>query len=343
MDSDGIESEIEEKSPCGRYVRYGKIIGRGAFKDVYRGLDLFDNSDIAWCQISIDDDKSLQSLISGETQWFEAVLLNSLHHENIIKCYSHWIDPSNGCVNMITELFASGNLRHYMKKLAAVDQKTIKNWGRQILHAVAFLHARNPKIVHRDLKCDNVFVDPATGEVKLGDFGLAAVMEETPMSALAGTPEFMAPEYYDEEYGELVDVYSFGMCLLEMSTFECPYSECTNQGQIFKKVSSGILPRALGKVDDPEVKEIIEKCLLPADSRPSAAELLKHPFFAEEEQISYAIGDVATTAKADVMMTMLSDVSTVYNPVSDASFEGKKECCWDSDVSMDSRITCESL
>lgn len=54
--------------------------------------------------------------------------------------------------------------------------------------------------------------------------------------ASAGTPEFMAPELYEEEYNELVDIYSFGMCLLEMVTFEYPYSECINAAQIYKKV-----------------------------------------------------------------------------------------------------------
>lgn len=48
----------------------------------------------------------------------------------------------------------------------------------------------------------------------------------------------MAPELYEEEYNELVDVYSFGMCMLEMVTFEYPYSECKNPAQIFRKVTS---------------------------------------------------------------------------------------------------------
>lgn len=52
----------------------------------------------------------------------------------------------------------------------------------------------------------------------------------------SGTPEFMAPELYEEEYNELVDIYAFGMCVLEMVTFEYPYSECTNAAQIYKKV-----------------------------------------------------------------------------------------------------------
>lgn len=55
---------------------------------------------------------------------------------------------------------------------------------------------------------------------------------------LAGTPEFMAPELYDESYNELADIYSFGMCMLELVTAEHPYSECRNSAQIYKKVSS---------------------------------------------------------------------------------------------------------
>ena len=53
----------------------------------------------------------------------------------------------------------------------------------------------------------------------------------------AGTPEFMAPELYDECYDEKVDVYGFGMCMLELATMQYPYSECVNAAQIYKRVS----------------------------------------------------------------------------------------------------------
>uniref|UniRef100_A0A5K1BAM3 non-specific serine/threonine protein kinase n=1 Tax=Nymphaea colorata TaxID=210225 RepID=A0A5K1BAM3_9MAGN len=62
-------------------------------------------------------------------------------------------------------------------------------------------------------------------------------------------------------------------------TFEYPYSECRNPAQIYKKVSSGIKSAVLGKVKDPYVKMLIEKCLVRASERPSARELLKDPFF----------------------------------------------------------------
>lgn len=55
---------------------------------------------------------------------------------------------------------------------------------------------------------------------------------------LTGTPEFMAPEMYEEKYDEAVDVYALGMCILEMATSEYPYYECQNAAQIYRKVTS---------------------------------------------------------------------------------------------------------
>lgn len=55
---------------------------------------------------------------------------------------------------------------------------------------------------------------------------------------IPGTPEFMAPEVYEEHYDEGVDVYAFGMCMMEMATLEYPYGECSGPAQIYRKVTS---------------------------------------------------------------------------------------------------------
>ncbi|XP_043722873.1 probable serine/threonine-protein kinase WNK7 isoform X2 [Telopea speciosissima] len=195
-----------------------------------------------------------------------------------MKFYNSWIDDQNRTVNIITELFTSGNLRQYRRKHKKVDIKAVKGWARQILMGLNYLHCHDPPIIHRDLKCDNIFINGNHGEVKIGDLGLATFLQKPHAHSVHGTPEFMAPELYEENYNELVDIYSFGMCVLEMVTFEYPYSECRNSAQIYKKVSSGIKPAALSKVKDPEVKQFIEKCLVPADQRLPAKELLKDPF-----------------------------------------------------------------
>ncbi|KAG1678612.1 hypothetical protein FOA52_012619 [Chlamydomonas sp. UWO 241] len=88
-------------------------------------------------------------------------------------------------------------------------------------------------------KSDNIFVNGSSGVVKIGDLGFATMRAglSAAMSVI-GTPEFMAPELYEESYDEKVDVYSFGMCLLELDTLEYPYAECKNAAQIYKKVVS---------------------------------------------------------------------------------------------------------
>lgn len=95
---------------------------------------------------------------------------------------------------------------------------------------------------------------------------------------LLGTPEYMAPELYDENYNELEDIYSFGMCVLEMATMEIPYGECNNIAMIYKKVTSGVMPQAFNKVSDPQVKPFIERCIGQPRVRPSASDLLKDLF-----------------------------------------------------------------
>lgn len=272
------EAKVEyvEKDPTGRYVRYNEILGKGAFKTVYRAFDEVDGIEVAWNQVRIDD--VLQSPEDLEKLYSEVHLLRSLKHENIIKLFNSWVDDKKKTVNMITELFTSGSLRQFRKRHKNVDMKAIKNWARQILRGLVYLHSHNPPIIHRDLKCDNIFVNGNHGEVKIGDLGLATVMKQPIARSVIGTPEFMAPELYEEEYNELVDIYSFGMCMLEMVTFEYPYCECKNPAQIYKKVISGIKPASLGKVSDSDIKEFIEKCLVPASERLPAKELLKDTF-----------------------------------------------------------------
>ncbi|XP_023256799.1 BCL-6 corepressor-like protein 1, partial [Seriola lalandi dorsalis] len=126
----------------------------------------------------------------------------------------------------------------YLKRFKVMKPKVLRSWCRQILKGLHFLHTRTPPIIHRDLKCDNIFITGPTGSVKIGDLGLATLKRASFAKSVIGTPEFMAPEMYEEHYDEAVDVYAFGMCMLEMATSEYPYSECQNAAQIYRKVTS---------------------------------------------------------------------------------------------------------
>ncbi|XP_028118450.1 probable serine/threonine-protein kinase WNK9 isoform X2 [Camellia sinensis] len=155
-----------------------------------------------------------------------------------MKFYTSWVDTANKNINFVTEMFTYGTLKQYRQKHKRVNFRAVKHWCRQILKGLLYLHSHDPPVIHRDLKCDNIFINGNQGEVKIGDLGRVAILRKSHADHYVGTPEFMAPEVYAEEYNELVDIYSFGMCSLEMVTFEYPYSECTHPAQIYKKVIS---------------------------------------------------------------------------------------------------------
>ncbi|CAI9753972.1 unnamed protein product [Fraxinus pennsylvanica] len=282
------EPEFIEVDPSGRYGRYKEVLGKGAFKKVYRAFDEWEGIEVAWNQVKVAD--LLRNSEDLERLYSEVHLLKTLKHKNIIKFYNSWIDAKNEHINFITEIFTSGTLRQYRKKHKYVDLRALKKWSRQILEGLSYLHSHDPPVIHRDLKCDNVFVNGNQGEVKIGDLGLAAILCKAHAAhSVIGTPEFMAPELYEEEYNELVDIYAFGMCLLELMTVEYPYVECANAAQIYKKVTSGIKPASLGKVKDPGVRTFIEKCIAKVSERLSAKDLLNDPFLQSDED-SRSIG-----------------------------------------------------
>ncbi|CDQ97733.1 unnamed protein product [Oncorhynchus mykiss] len=183
-----------------------------------------------------------RKLTKAEQQRFkeEAEMLKGLQHPNIVRFYDSWESVLRGkkCIVLVTELMTSGTLKTYLKRFKVMKPKVLRSWCRQILKGLQFLHTRTPPIIHRDLKCDNIFITGPTGSVKIGDLGLATLMRTSFAKSVIGTPEFMAPEMYEEHYDESVDVYAFGMCMLEMATSEYPYSECQNAAQIYRKVTS---------------------------------------------------------------------------------------------------------
>ncbi|XP_006663741.2 probable serine/threonine-protein kinase WNK8 [Oryza brachyantha] len=271
-----------ETDPTGRYGRLAEVLGKGAMKTVYRGFDEVRGVEVAWNQATISD--VLRTPDALHRMYAEVSLLADLRHDAIISFHASWVDPSPSrrSFNFITELFSSGTLRSYRLRYPRVSRRAIAAWARHLLRGLAYLHSRG--VIHRDLKCDNIFVNGHLGQVKIGDLGLAAVLRGCSSAhSVIGTPEFMAPEMYDEHYGVGVDVYSFGMCMLEMLTNEYPYSECDNPAQIYKKVTAGKLPDAFYRLTDPEARRFIGRCLVAASHRPSAEELLIDPFLSPSQ------------------------------------------------------------
>ena len=77
-------------------------------------------------------------------------------------------------------------LFRYIRRFKVVKEKIFVNWCRQILRGLNFLHTRTPAIIHRDLKCDNIFITGTTGLLKLGDLGLATFKKASFVKSVIG-------------------------------------------------------------------------------------------------------------------------------------------------------------
>ena len=124
-------------------------------------------------------------------------------------------------------------MRYIKNKEISIE--AIKKWCVQILRGLSYLHSRDPPIIHKDLKCSNLYIDGVISSLRIGDLVLASHVNKD--SIISGTLEYMAPETLDSNvYNEKTDMYAFGMCLLELLTRKSPYSECSNTGEFLSKV-----------------------------------------------------------------------------------------------------------
>nr|XP_023967145.1 serine/threonine-protein kinase WNK4 isoform X1 [Chrysemys picta bellii] len=305
-ENEEIETRAVATSPDGRFLKFDIEIGRGSFKTVYKGLDTETTVEVAWCELQT------RKLSKAERQRFseEVEMLKGLQHPNIVRFYDSWKSAIKGqiCIVLVTELMTSGTLKTYLKRFKEMKLKVLQRWSRQILKGLHFLHTRSPPIIHRDLKCDNIFITGPTGSVKIGDLGLATLKRASFAKSVIGTPEFMAPEMYEEKYDEAVDVYAFGMCMLEMATSEYPYSECQNAAQIYRKVTSGMKPNSFYKVKVPELKEIIEGCIrMNKAERYTIQDLLEHSFFQEDTGVHVELAEEDDGVKSGLKLWLRMD------------------------------------
>eukprot|EP00803_Ostreobium_quekettii_P008890 evm.model.scf_1961.2 EVM.evm.TU.scf_1961.2 scf_1961:21805-28567(-) len=256
------------------------VLSRGATRVAYKGQDTQSGEVVAWNQLPVSG-----VVDEGERGEFEArvAALLALSHPNVLKLHACWIDEGQQTMNYLTEYFNPGPLRRHRKSRKRLSGKAMREWTWQILQGLLYLHEQNPPMIHRELRCDTVFIHGTTGDVKVANLGLSTLIggKLSNCNSVIGSPEFMAPELFKgEKHDAKVDVYGFGMLLLELATQEFPYRECKNTGELLDCFEHGRLPQALFKVDDLDARDLIEMCIShDPEERPESKHLLGHPFF----------------------------------------------------------------
>ena len=209
-------------------------------------------------------------------------LMSKLNHPNIVKFITGWYKPKLNKVIMITEFISGGSLKLNIKNFNNQPRlRLIKKWIKEILKGLSYLHNQN--IIHRDIKCDNIFIDRITGNVKIGDLGNGIIAKKKFYSQFIGTEEFMAPEIHEGKYSFKVDIYSLGLTIIEMLTLETPYKECEGTLKIYENKKNEIYPESFYKINNENLKNFIKLCLKKESERPNAFELLKNKWLNDDE------------------------------------------------------------
>ncbi|KAH0537377.1 hypothetical protein FGG08_005819 [Glutinoglossum americanum] len=264
----------------------GALIGQGSFGSVYLALHSITGELMAVKQVEMPSNAGSQMDIKKRAMVDalkrEIGLLRELQHPNIVQYLGSSSDEDH--LNIFLEYVPGGSVAALLNQYGPLQEPLIRNFVRQILTGLAYLHGR--EIIHRDIKGANVLVDNKGG-IKISDFGISKRVEASSVlnsgaknrPSLQGSVFWMAPEVVKQtSYTRKADIWSLGCLIVEMFTGTHPYPDCSQLQAIFKIGNFQASPTIPENASAEASKFLGQTFELDHNKRPSADELLVSPF-----------------------------------------------------------------
>nr|XP_039259742.1 serine/threonine-protein kinase Nek2-like isoform X2 [Styela clava] len=251
-------------------------IGKGSSGYVFLAKSLKTKKLTAIKKIEIDENRRSRC---KKSVVLEASILRRLVHPHIVECEEWFLDNEKKMMNIVLEYCDGGTMQDMVKqaniKNSYFPENKVLKWMAQIVSAVSYMHSK--KILHRDLKTENVFI-VKPDIAKLGDFGISKEFDHTLDLAqtCVGTPCYLSPELcQDIPYNSKSDVWALGCLLFEMAALK-PAFDAANLVSLFYKIVKGDFT-SLPKHSSQDMHELIALILQKdPENRPTASKLLQH-------------------------------------------------------------------
>jgi NIMA (never in mitosis gene a)-related kinase len=251
-----------------------QLLGSGSFGKCYLCIDPQDNSKVVVKQIDISHMNDSQKRES----YHEAKIMSAFDHPNIIR-FRDIYATNTGKLNIVMDYADGGDLADRIKNQKGKYFQEVFIIDIFVQLCLALKHVHDRKILHRDIKAQNVFLTK-DDIVKLGDFGIARVLSSTIDKAktVVGTPYYLSPEIVDNKpYNFKSDVWSLGVLLYELCTLKPPFDASSFHFLALKIVRGAYPP--LPPHYSRDLKTLVAQMLcIDPNKRPSIAGILKVPF-----------------------------------------------------------------
>eukprot|EP00842_Homolaphlyctis_polyrhiza_P004210 jgi/Hompol1/4790/HPOL_003878-RA len=284
-----MQSFVSPGDPALLYTKV-KEIGRGMSGNVYISRNNATKQKVAIKRMILDRQQRKDFVLT------ELTVLKECQHPNLINYIDSFL--CRGDLWVVMELMEGGALTNVIDTLGTLSEPLIAAIVQEGLKGIRHMHKLN--LIHRDIKSDNILLDQQ-GHVKLADFGLCVRLteERSQRTTLLGTAFWMAPEVIKRKnYGPKVDIWSFGITTIEMIDGEPPYIDEEQIRALYLIATTG-KPKIKNEAGlSSALRHFLDKCLeVDVDSRPTADEILKHPFLKMAAPLS-AVGDLVRRAKS---------------------------------------------